>query len=79
MCVCVGGGGGGGGWFASLIWSLYYCAVLSVLSSFAIIQLAQRERERERKRERKRERESWLLYSIYFLCIMCLFIFCVFS
>ena len=48
----------------SCVWSLFCCAVLSVVSSFAITTLGKREREAERGRERQRER--WLLYVIAF-------------
>ena len=34
--------------FFFCIWSLFCCAVLSVISGFAIISLGKRERERER-------------------------------
>ena len=35
----------------------FFCAVLGIVSSFAIISRGKRERERERARERERERE----------------------
>ena len=50
-------------------WALFCYAVISVISSFAIISLREREREREKERERDRERkgrdrarEIWLLF-----------------
>ena len=48
---------------------LVCCAVLSVVSMFAIISLCEREREREREREIEREREGeregerWIILS----------------